>query len=77
VHQTLPFVADQIGVVTKLFAFDVIVSLHYQSGKAMTSTIFTGGYFVGNTCTNDNVNVTKLLMAQKSLHYNHLYLNTM
>jgi len=39
VHQTTPFVTDQIGVVTKFYALDVIVSLHYQSSKAITSTI--------------------------------------
>jgi len=77
VHQTPPFVADQIGVVTKSSTLDGIVSLHYQSSKVITSTILAGGYSVDNTCTNDNGNATKLLMAQKSLQYNHLYLNTM
>jgi hypothetical protein len=77
VHQTPPFVVNQTGVVINSFALDVIVFLHYQSGKAMTSTILAGGYSVSNTCTNDNGNATKLLMAQKSLHYNHLYLNIM
>jgi hypothetical protein len=77
VHQTRPFVADQIGVLTKSSALDVIVSFHYQSSKAMTSTILAGGYSVDSTCTNDNGNATKLLIAQKSLQYNHLYLNTM
>jgi hypothetical protein len=76
VHQTPPFVANQIGVVTKSSALDAIVSLHYQSSKAMTSTILTG-YSVDSTCTNNNGNATKLLMAQKSLQHNHLYLNTM
>jgi hypothetical protein len=65
VHQTPPFVANQIGVVTKSSALDAIVSLHYQSSKAMTSTILTGGYSVDSTCINNNGNATKLLMAQK------------